>query len=269
MEPDNRSAAMRPSLRIALPIGLLAVLLVAWELIVHATGTAGLVPSPVNVARTGTALIADGTAIRALAGSLQRVLIGFSIAAAVGIPLGLAVGATPVLDRTIRPVLDALRSIAPIAWIPMAILWLGVRGDAALFVVAYAAVFPFLVNAGEAARRVDGNLLAAARSLGAGRALVMGAVIAPSTLPFLFTGARIAMGFAWGSIIAAELAIGIKVTGQSRSVAGLGQLMVETLYVRRDIDALVFFMLLIGVVSFLIDFGMRRAQTRMMPWIVR
>ncbi|MBN9064790.1 MAG: hypothetical protein J0H41_20560, partial [Rhizobiales bacterium] len=88
-------------------------------------------------------------------------------------------------------------------------------------------------------------------------------------LPFLFTGARIAMGFAWGSIIAAELAIGIKVTGQSRAVAGLGQLMVETLYVRRDVDALVFYMLMIGAVSFLIDFGMRRAQIRLMPWTLR
>ena len=85
----------------------------------------------------------------------------------------------------------------------------------------------------------------------------------------LFTGARIALAFAWASIIAAELAIGIKIAGQGRSVAGIGQLMVETLYVRRDVDALVFYMLVIGAVSFLIDAGLRRLQRRMLPWSVR
>ncbi|MBN9064789.1 MAG: ABC transporter permease, partial [Rhizobiales bacterium] len=162
---------MSPALRIGLPLGALVVILIAWETAVRATGTAGLVPSPVNVARAGVALIADGTATRALAGSLQRVLIGFCVAAVIGVPIGLAIGTAPTLDRIFRPVLDAMRSVAPIAWIPMAILWLGVRGDAALFVVAYAAVFPFILNASDAARRVDGSLLAAARSLGAGRAL--------------------------------------------------------------------------------------------------
>lgn len=257
---------MSVSMRIGLPLGLLALILLVWESAVRATGTAGLVPAPVNVLRSGVALTADGVVPRALAGSLSRVILGFLIAAAIGAPIGLMVGAIPALDRTARPVLDALRSVAPIAWIPMAILWLGVRGDAALFVVAYAAVFPFILNAGEAARRVDRTLLSAARSLGASPVLMLRSVIAPSALPFLFTGARIAMGFAWGSIIAAELAIGIKVQGQLRGVAGLGQLMVETLYVRRDVDALVFYMLVIGAVSFLIDAGMRHLQRTVLPW---
>jgi ABC-type nitrate/sulfonate/bicarbonate transport system permease component len=85
----------------------------------------------------------------------------------------------------------------------------------------------------------------------------------------IFTGARIALAFAWASIIAAELAIGIKVAGLGRTVAGVGQLMVETLYVRRDVDALVFYMLAIGVVSFAIDAGLRRAQAALLPWTVR
>ncbi|MBK7081743.1 MAG: hypothetical protein IPH55_13620 [Betaproteobacteria bacterium] len=68
--------------------------------------------------------------LHAMAGSLQQVLIGFAVGGAIGIPLGLAIGSLPAFDRATRPVLDGLRSIAPIAWIPMAILWLGVRGDA-------------------------------------------------------------------------------------------------------------------------------------------
>ena len=91
-------------------------------------------------------------------------------------------------------------------------------------------------------------------------------VLMPSMLPMLFTGARIALAFAWGSIIAAELAIGIKIAGQGRNVAGIGQLMVETLYVKRDVDALVFYMLAIGIVSLAIDAGLRRLQQRLLPW---
>lgn len=260
---------MKPSIRIALPLIAVAVLLLAWEVSVRTSNAGGLYPSPSGVFRSGLGLGFDGTVERALGGSLERVLIGSLVGGLLGVPLGLAIGTVPVLDRALRPVLDGLRSIAPIAWIPMAILWLGVRGDAALFVVSYAAVFPFVVNASLAARAVDRRLVLAARTLGAGPLLVLRGVILPSTLPFIFTGARIAMAFAWGSIIAAELAIGIKVSGQTRSVAGIGQLMVETLYVRRDVNALVFYMLVIGIVSFAIDAGLRRGQAFILPWAMR
>lgn len=260
---------MRLSPRLTLPLAVVLALLVGWEIAVRLAGTAGLVPMPSRVFASGLALTLDGTVPRALAGSLQRVLIGFALAAAIGIPIGLAIGTVPLFDRTMRPVLDGLRSVAPIAWIPMAILWLGVRGDAALFVVTYAAVFPFILNTTEAARRVPLPLLQAAQSLGAGRALVLRSVVLPSTLPFMITGARIALAFAWGSIIAAELAIGVKISEQKRAVAGIGQLMVDTLYVRRDVDALVFYMLVIGLVSFLIDAGLRRLQGALLPWLRR
>ena len=260
---------MSPAMRIGLPFAVVAIVLVACEIAVRASHTQGLVPLPSGVVHSALALTEDGTLFSALGSSLERVVIGFAIAAAIGIPIGLAIGTVPVLDRTLRPVLDGLRGVAPIAWIPMAILWLGVRGDAALFVVAYAAVFPFILNTSEAARRIPRSLFHAAESLGAGRLLLIRSVVLPGALPFVFTGARIAMAFAWGSIIAAELAIGIKVQTARRAVAGIGQLMVDTLYVRRDVDALVLYMIVIGIVSFLIDSGLRRAQARLMPWTQR
>lgn len=260
---------MTRTLRVTLPSFTLAALALVWELTVRANGTQAVAPYPSGVITAGLRLLTDGTMLAALMGSLQRVLIGFGVGALIGVPLGLALGTLPALDRAVRPITDALRSIAPIAWIPMAILWLGVRGDAALFVVAYAAVFPFVVNAAQAARLVDRSHVNAARALGAGPGLVLWSVILPSTLPLVLTGARIAMAFAWGSIIAAELAIGIKVAGHGRSVAGLGQLMVETLYVQRDVNALVFYMLVIGAVSFAIDVGLRHAQGVLLPWTRR
>jgi ABC-type nitrate/sulfonate/bicarbonate transport system permease component len=258
--------ALDPRVRMLLPIAVAAVLFFIWEIAVRATRSQGLLPLPSGVIASGAGLVSSGVIFDAMSGSLKRVLIGFAIGGAVGIPAGLAIGTVPALDRALRPVLDGLRSIAPIAWIPMAILWLGVRGDAALFVVAYAAVFPFIINASLAAHLVDRRLLAAARALGAGRWTVFRSVLLPSSMPMIFTGARISLAFAWASIIAAELAIGIKIAGQGRSVAGIGQLMVETLYVNRDVDALVFYMLVIGVVSLLIDAGLRRLQRRVMPW---
>jgi ABC-type nitrate/sulfonate/bicarbonate transport system permease component len=254
------------AVRIALPILVALTLCTIWEIAVRVTHSHGRVPAPSGVLLTGWELISSGVILEAMSGSLKRVLIGFVIGGALGIPLGLAIGTIPALDRALRPVLDGLRSIAPIAWIPMAILWLGVRGDAALFVVAYGAIFPFIVNASLAVRLVDRRLIAAARALGASRMMILRNVLIPGSMPMIFTGARIALAFAWASIVAAELAIGIKIAGQGRNVAGIGQVMVETLYVRRDVDALVFYMLVIGIVSFLIDFGLRRLQRRMLPW---
>lgn len=264
------SAALRAPLplrwRLAVPLIALGVVTLLWEAAVRSAKAQGTVPLPSGVVAAAGRMLADGSLATALAGSLQRVLTGFAISALVGIPLGLLIGTVDTLDRALRPVLDGLRSIAPIAWIPMAILWLGVRGNAALFVVAYAAVFPFIVNTSQAARSVDPRLVQAARALGAGRWVMLKSVLWPSALPLIFTGARIALAFAWASIIAAELAIGIKVASSGKSVAGIGQLMVETLYVQRDPDALVFYMLAIGVISLAIDAGLRRAQTALLPW---
>src|SRR3954468_9474795 len=166
--------------RVAVPLVVIAATMLLWEIAVRATRTQGLVPLPSGIGASGLALTTNGVIFEAMAGSLKRVVIGFAVGAAIGIPLGLAVSTLRPLERSLRPVLDTLRSIAPIAWIPMAILWLGVRGNAALFVVSYAAVFPFVVNASLAARLVDRRLIAAAQALGASGWMVFRSVLLPS-----------------------------------------------------------------------------------------
>src|SRR3954447_19415739 len=148
----------------------------------------------------------------------------------------------------------------------MALLWLGIRGNAALFIVVYAAFFPFVVNTIQAVRLIDRNLVNAARALGASRALIVRTVILPGSLPIILTGARISLAFAWGSIIAAELAMGIKVSAGGSGAVGLGQLMVSTLYIRRDVNGLVLYMIVIGLISWTIDVLMRRLQRTLTPW---
>jgi len=239
---------------------------VAWELAVRRTGQLTLYPYPSGGIEAAIRSIGDGTLLAATSGSLYRVLVGFAIAALFGIPIGLLMGSLPPVNRAMSPIIDSLRSIAPIAWIPMALVWLGIRGNAALFIVAYAAFFPFVVNTIQAVRLVDRNLVNAARALGASRALVARAVILPGSLPVILTGARISLAFAWGAIIAAELAMGIKVTAGGSAAVGLGQLMVSTLYIRRDVNALVLYMIVVGVISLLIDLLMRRLQRNLTPW---
>jgi ABC-type nitrate/sulfonate/bicarbonate transport system permease component len=249
-----------------IPLAFFTLALIAWQAAVVHSGQRAAFPYPTGVLDAAGRTIEDGSLLAATSRSLLRVLIGFALGAACGIPLGVLMGSVRPVGRAVGPIVDSLRSIAPIAWIPMALLWLGIRGDAALFIVTYAAFFPFVVNAAQGARLIDRNLVNAARALGASRALVIRAVVLPSALPAILTGARISMAFAWGSIIAAELAMGIKVTSGGSGAVGLGQLMVSTLYVRRDVNGLVLYMFVIGIISLVIDLAMRRLQRRLTPW---
>jgi len=257
---------MSPVQRRLAPAIFATLLVASWEIAVRAAGSGAVLPYPVGVFEAAVRTLGDGTLASAIAGSLQRVLTGFALGAAFGIPLGLFMGLNETLRRSLDPIVDSLRAIAPIAWIPMALLWLGIRGNAALFIVAYAAFFPFVLNTIQAVRLVDRRLVDAAKALGAGRSMRLRAVVLPAALPVMVTGARIAMAFAWGSIIAAEMAIGIKVNPGGAATVGLGQLMVNTLYVKRDINGLVLYMISIGLVSFAIDYGVRALQRAAMPW---
>jgi ABC-type nitrate/sulfonate/bicarbonate transport system permease component len=257
---------MSPAARRLAPILFFGATLIAWEFGVRASGALAVAPYPAGVVQAAIRALGDGTLLDAIGGSLRRVATGFAIAALLGIPLGLAMGLFEPLRRALDPIVDSLRAIAPIAWIPLALLWLGIRGNAALFIVAYAAFFPFVLNTIQAVRLIDRKLVDAARALGAGGWLIVRAVVVPGAVPVVLTGARIAMAFAWGSIIAAEMAIGIKVNPGGAATVGLGQLMVNTLYIKRDINGLVLYMLSIGMVSLAIDFGVRTLQRMATPW---
>jgi ABC-type nitrate/sulfonate/bicarbonate transport system permease component len=249
-----------------LPIPVFAAILILWEFGVRHSGHLTLYPSPAGVVAAAIRTLGDGSLVAATSGSLYRVLLGFAIGALFGIPLGLLMALWQPVNRAMSPIIDSLRSIAPIAWIPMALLWLGIRGNAALFIVAYAAFFPLVLNTIEAVRQIDRNLINAASALGASRMLILRSVIVPGAIPIILTGARISLAFAWGSIIAAELAMGIKVTAGGSAAVGLGQLMVSTLYIRRDVNGLVLYMIVIGLISWMIDAVMRRLQRTLTPW---
>ena len=253
----------RRLLLLALPVTLL-VLWQAWGLTLPPKSAA---PVPSQVVAAAYELIASGQLISGLRQSLARVLTGFSVAGSLALILGLLMGYLRTVERNLDPIVETFRPVAPIALLPLAILWLGTGTPAAVFVVAWAAFFPMIVNTTAGVKRVDRRLVDAARTMGLSQLQILRTVILPATLPAIMVGARLAMGAAWGSIIAAELAVGAK-AGDAGTTGGIGEMMFIFYAYSVTLDGIVVCMLTVGLVALLIDQGLRLVQRRLMPWAV-
>jgi ABC-type nitrate/sulfonate/bicarbonate transport system permease component len=136
--------------------------------------------------------------------SLQRFLYGFSIAFLIAVPLGLLMGFSRIIYLLANPIVEVLRPIPPIAWVPVLLIALGLFFGPVI-AVFIGVVFPLLSNVIFGVRSVDPSLLDAARTQGANRAQLFGKVVFPFTVPFLMTGVRIGLGIGWMCIVAAEM----------------------------------------------------------------
>ncbi len=173
-------------------------------------------------------------------------------------------GASRTLRDNLDPIIESFRPIAPMAVLPIAILWFGTGTPAALAIVTYAAFFPVLVNTVHGVSRVDRKLLMAAQTMGISRPRILRHVLLPAALPAVLLGARLAMGVAWTAIIAAELAVGAK-SGAGGS-GGIGQMMFIYYAYSVDLNAIVVCMIVVGVVALLIDRLFRAGERALMPW---
>ena len=240
------------------------VLLVIWQLAVTLGVHSQRAPLPTHVIATGWQLISTGELPMALLQSFGRVLAGFAWAAALALVLGALMGTYRSVDRSVDPLVESFRPIAPIALLPLAILWFGTGTPAAAFIVGYAAFFPMIVNTIHGVKGVDPQLVRAARTLGVGRLTILRTVVLPGALPYIFVGARLALGVAWTSIIAAELAVGAKAGGGS--TGGIGQMMFVFYAYSVDLNGIIVCMISVGVVALIIDRGLRRLEKWMLPW---
>jgi len=228
----------------------IAVAILAWDLAIRLAGNT-LIPGPWAVVRAIGELAASGQLFRYAIASLFRVTWGFSLAVIVGIPLGLVLGWFGRGGRTVGPILQFLRPISPLAWIPLAILWFGVGDSSAVFLIFIACVLPLALTAMNAARNVHPVHIAAARNFGLGNAAIVRRVLLPASLPQLIEGIRSALGVAWIVVVAAEM---IAVN------SGLGFLIVDARNAGDRYDLVVAGMLMIGVIGLLLDLGMRRLE---------
>jgi ABC-type nitrate/sulfonate/bicarbonate transport system permease component len=245
---------------VALPAALIGI----WQVAVVFGPDTGRMPQPTKVAQAGLALVASGELLAGILQSLGRVFGGFLVAGSIALPLGLLMGGFRTVERNIDPLIESFRPVAAIAILPLAILWFGTGTPAAIFIVAYAAFFPLVVNTVAGVKRVDRRLVAAARTMGVRTTTILCWVIIPSALPQIGVGLRLGLGVAWTAIIAAELAVGAKSGGGSSG--GIGQMMFVYYAYSVELNSIVVCMMSVGLVALILDRGLRHALTLLMPW---
>ncbi|MFT3719213.1 ABC transporter permease [Pseudorhodoferax sp.] len=258
--PGEASRWRRGARSVALPL----VLLLLWQAWASTLPADSPAPAPLRVARAAVELVATGNLLQATAQSLGRVALGFAGALVVGVVLGLLMGSSRAVRENLDPIIESFRPIAPMALLPVAILWFGTGTPTALAIVGYAAFFPVVVNTVYGVSRVDRKLVLASLTMGVPRPTILLRVILPGAAPSILLGARLAMGVAWTAIIAAELAVGAKSGGGGSG--GIGQMMFVFYAYNIDLNAIVVCMVMVGVVALLIDRVFRAAEARLLRW---
>jgi NitT/TauT family transport system permease protein len=230
---------------------LAAVLLLAlWHYSVLWTATK-VFPSPLSVEKGLAQLIHKHVLWADIGDSLRRVALGFGMATVLGVPLGLTLGWYPALNQVVNPVIQILRPISPIAWIPVAIIFFGVGDRAAVFLIFLSALFPILVACVGGVSNVPAIFRRAGRNFGLSRAQILSRVVFPAALPQILIGLRIALGVAWLVVVAAEM---IAVD------SGLGYLVIDSRNSGKRYDLVVAAMLVIGLIGLTLDLGFRRLE---------
>ncbi|MCW5702164.1 MAG: ABC transporter permease [Bradyrhizobium sp.] len=214
------------------------------------------VPSPLAVYESFTRAIHDPKFLMHILLSCRRIFIGFSLAALVGVPLGLIMGRYKLIHEVVFPVAEVLRPIPAIAWVPMAIMLWPSNEQSIVFITFLGSFFPILVNTLHGMSLVDPVLVRAAQCLGARERSIFREVYFPASLPHIFTGLTVGMGVAWVSLIAAEM-----ISGQY----GIGYFTWEAYSLVQYAD-IALGMIAIGVLGLGSSFLIRGGGRLVMPW---
>ena len=236
--------------RIVRPVGMAALFLTLWGLAVRWSHS-DLFPTPGNVVRGIIELAEKGLLLKYTVASLFRVTWGFTLALVLGIPFGLVLGWYSRAFQAFNPLIQILRPISPIAWIPVAILWFGVSDAAPIFLIFLASVFPITVATIAAVQNMQPVYLRAAQNFGLGRWELFHRVIFRASLPQIITGVRIALGVAWLVVVAAEM---IAVN------SGLGYLIIDARNAGKRYDLVVAGMVMIGLIGLVLDLLVRQLE---------
>ncbi|MGJ5198502.1 ABC transporter permease [Bradyrhizobium sp. HKCCYLRH1030] len=214
------------------------------------------VPAPLAVYASFTKAIHDPKFLMHILLSCRRIFIGFSLAALVGVPLGLIMGRFKLVHEIVFPVAEVLRPIPAIAWVPMAIMLWPTNEQSIVFITFLGSFFPILVNTLHGMTLVDPVLVRAAKCLGARETAIFREVYFPASLPHIFTGLTVGMGVAWVSLIAAEM-----ISGQF----GIGYFTWEAYSLVQYAD-IALGMIAIGVLGLGSSLVIRAAGQLVMPW---
>lgn len=217
----------------------------------------GNIPSPGDVFSEAVNLSKSSDFYRNMAVSMRRILLGFGIATVLGVMLGLLIGRYRVVHSLLFPMLEMIRPIPAIAWVPISIMLWPTNETSIVFITFIGSFFPILLNTVEGVSSLDKVLVRAARCLGAGEVALLREVILPGALPHIFTGLAVGMGVAWVSLIAAEM-----ISGQF----GIGYFTWEAYSLIQYAD-IVIGMIVIGMLGLACSGAIRLLGHVFMPWV--
>jgi taurine transport system permease protein len=249
--------------RSAIGLATLAALAAVWWL---ATGPLGLIspgrfPSPADVwasaRQVATRGYANGLLHEHILHSLKLVILGFLAAVSTGVPLGLVMGWSRRAEAFVNPVFSLIRPIPPLAWIPLAILWLGLGDAAKILVIWFAAFVPAVINSFTGVRAIEPYVLEASRMLGTPRARFVAEILVPAAAPMIFTGLRLSLQASWTTLVAAELVGALYGLGRVLNVA------------QQDIYPGMIFvgMACVAVLGWATTRALAALETRALPWV--
>lgn len=232
------------------PVLATALLLALWYYSVRWSGTR-IFPSPFDVEKGLAELLRHHVLWGDIIDSLRRVAVGYTAAVLIGVPLGLTLGWYPAANQVMNPVMQILRPISPIAWIPVSIIFFGIGDNAAIFLIFLGSFFPIVVACIHGVANVPSVYRRAGRNFGLTPAQLLGRVLFPAALPQILVGLRIALGIAWLVVVAAEM---IAVD------SGLGFLVIDSRNSGKRYDLVVAAILMIGLIGLILDVAFRRLE---------
>ncbi|TAN58332.1 MAG: ABC transporter permease [Rhodospirillales bacterium] len=215
-----------------------------------------LLPPPSQIASTLWALAASGELLRHILASAARMFQGFAIAAALALTLGISIGIFRSVDRATELLIQIVKPVPPIAWIPIAILWFGIGEAAKIYIIFVGAFFPILINTIDGIRQTDHRYVELAKLLEVPRHRFIRQVILPGALPYIMSGLRLGLNLSWLCVVAAELIA---------APDGVGYLIMDARQLSQT-DVVLAGMITMGVVGKLTDDILRVVEARLVRW---
>ncbi|GAB1542254.1 nitrate ABC transporter permease [Scytonema sp. NUACC21] len=245
------------------PLAAIAIFLVLWQLFAWTPGAT--LPGPIQVVQDTWILILypfydrggiDKGLFWQILASLQRVAIGYSLAAVLGISLGIAIGTNKALSKALDPMIQLFRTVPPLAWVPISLAALRQNEPAALFVIFITSIWPILINTAVGVKQIPQDYNNVAKVLQLSRKEYFLNILIPAALPYIFTGLRIAIGLAWLAIIAAEIIMS--------GIVGIGFFIWDA-YQNNNVSEIILALVYIGVVGLILDKLMLLLQSKILP----
>ncbi|QNP30089.1 nitrate ABC transporter permease [Cylindrospermopsis curvispora] len=244
------------------PLVAIVAFLVIWQIF---SLTGGTLPGPIQVVQDTWELIIypfydrggiDKGLFWQVFASLQRVAISYTLAAIVGIGLGILIGVNSTMSKALDPLFQLLRTVPPLAWVPISLAALRQNEPAALFVIFITSLWPILINTAVGVKEIPVDYNNVAKVLQLSQKEYFFNVLIPAALPYIFTGLRISIGLAWLAIIAAEIVMS--------GIVGIGFFIWDA-YQANKVSEVILALVYIGVVGLLLDKFMAWLQTRILP----